>query len=167
MNFILDGMLGKLARWLRMMGHDVKYSNDIGDPDLLSIAKEEKRVLLTRDFALYQRAIANGLDTFYVEGTTEVERLSELAHRFNLQLNIDLENSHCPKCNTKLQSVPKKDIENKVEKNTLVHYDVFWRCLKCEAVYWQGGHWTKIRETLEKAKEKLKENERKVILRAT
>ena len=167
MNFILDGMLGKLARWLRMMGHDVKYSNDICDPDLLSIAKEEKRVLLTRDFALYHRAIANGLETFYVEGTTEADRLSELAHRFNLPLNINLENSHCPKCNTKLQSIPKKDIEKKVEKNTLAHYDVFWRCLKCEAIYWQGGHWTKIRETLEKAKEKLKENERKVILRAT
>lgn len=166
MNFILDVMLGKLARWLRMMGHNVKYSNDLDDPELLSIAKEEKRTFLTRDFALYQRAIGNNLETYYVEGTTEAERLSELAQRFNIPLSIDLEKSRCPKCNTKLQLVPKKEIENKVEKNTLLHYDVFWKCVKCKTVYWQGGHWTKILDTLEKAKEKLKENERKVILRA-
>jgi uncharacterized protein with PIN domain len=53
-NFILDGMLGKLARWLRMMGHDVKYSNKMDDAELLVIAKKDSRVLLTKDFALYR-----------------------------------------------------------------------------------------------------------------
>lgn len=57
MKFILDGMLGKLSRWLRMMGHDTKYSTTLDDLQLLKIAKNEKRVLLTRDFALYQQAI--------------------------------------------------------------------------------------------------------------
>ncbi len=150
-------MLGKLARWLRMMGHDVRYSINLEDSKLLSIAKEEQRVLLTRDFALYQRAIANNLETYYLEGSTEAERLSELAARFNIQLNIDLEKSRCPKCNTKLLSAAKEEIEKKVEPKTLLYYDFFWKCVKCQAVYWQGGHWIKIRATLEKAKEKLEE----------
>jgi uncharacterized protein with PIN domain len=71
-------------------------------------------------------------------------------------LVIDLEKSRCPKCNAKLESVPKEEIADKVEKNTLIHYDVFWKCPNCGAVYWQGAHWTEIRATLEKAEENLK-----------
>lgn len=158
MNFILDGMLGKLARWLRMMGHDVQYSNNADDAELLATAKKDSRVLLTRDFALYQQAIAKNIETFYVEGITEPERLAELAQRFRITLEIDLEKSRCPKCNTKIESVLKDEIVDKVEKNTFIHYDVFWKCPNCDAVYWQGAHWKQIHNTLEKAKEKLKEN---------
>ena len=55
MKFVVDGMLGKLARWLRMMGHDVEYSNSMDDSELLTIARKEQRILLTRDFELYQQ----------------------------------------------------------------------------------------------------------------
>jgi len=152
-NFIVDAMLGKLTRWLRMMGHDAKYSTQIGDAELLATAKNEDRVLLTRDLSLYQQAIARGLSAFYVEGTTEAERLAELARRFGIALIIDLEKSRCPHCNTKLQSVPKEEIEQKVEENTLKYYTAFWSCTNCGSIYWQGAHWKKIRATLEEAKE--------------
>jgi uncharacterized protein len=148
-------MLGKLARWLRMMGHDTKYSTALKDAELLAIAKQEKRVLLTRDLALYQQAAAKGIEAYYVEGNTEPERLAELSARFGIVLDIDLAQSRCPKCNTKLAAVPKEEIANKVEKNTLLYYNEFWNCPNCGAVYWQGAHWTKIRSTLQEAKEKL------------
>jgi uncharacterized protein len=157
LNFILDGMLGKLARWLRMMGHDTKYSNKADDSELLAIAKAEKRVLLTRDFALYQQAISKNVESYYVEGNIEPERMANLAARFGIPLEIDLKQSRCPKCNTKLASVPKEEIGKDVKENTFSHYDTFWKCPKCGAVYWQGAHWTKIRATLEEAKQKLKE----------
>jgi uncharacterized protein with PIN domain len=156
-NFIVDGMLGKLARWLRMMGFDAKYSNVADDAELLTTAKNENRVLLTRDFALYEQAVAKNVEAYYVEGTTEPERLANLAARFGIPLEIDLERSRCPKCNTKLAPVPKEEIAGGVKKNTLEHYDTFWKCPGCNAVYWQGAHWTKIRATLEEAKQKLKE----------
>lgn len=54
LKFIADGMLGKLTRWLRMLGQDVEYSNNMEDSQLLTIAKEDDRTLLTRDFELYQ-----------------------------------------------------------------------------------------------------------------
>ncbi len=156
MKFILDGMLGKLARWLRMMGHDAKYSTDLSDFELLDIAKKENRVLLTRDLALYQHAIAKNTEAYYVEGLTESDRLAELSARFGISLTIDLTQSRCPKCNNQLTSAIKEEIAEKVEKNTLLYYNEFWKCSNCGAVYWQGAHWTKINATLEEAKIKQK-----------
>jgi uncharacterized protein with PIN domain len=137
------------------MGHDAQYST-ADDTELLEIAKQEKRVLLTRDLALYQQASARGTEAYYVEGNTESERLAELAKRFGIPLEIDLKRSLCPKCNTNLINAPKEEIADQLEKNTLLHYDEFWRCPNCGAVYWQGSHWTKIRATLGEAEEKLK-----------
>jgi uncharacterized protein len=155
-NFILDGMLGSLARWLRMMGHDVIYSNMMDDLELLAIAKKENRFLFTRDLALYQQATAKGIEAYYVEGVTEPERLAEIARRFQIPLAVDMEKSRCPKCNGKLNPVSKEEVVDKVEKNTLIYYDAFWLCPTCGTVYWQGAHWTKIRAVLAEANEKLK-----------
>ena len=152
MKFIADGMLGKLTRWLRMLGQDVKYSNQFEDEELIATAKKERRVLLTRDLELYQRAIAKGIDAFYVEGRTEAEKLAELAKRFDIPLTIDLKRSRCPICNTKIRPTPKEKLAGKVEKNTFIYYDEFWKCPKCGHIYWQGAHWEGIHATLEKAK---------------
>lgn len=159
MNFILDGMLGSLARWLRMIGQDVKYATTFSDSELLKIAKEEKRVLLTRDLALCQQAIARNIEVYYVEGITETQRLSELAQRFNTPLTIDIKKSRCPKCNTKLQTASKEKVSKKIKVNTLEHYNCFWECLNCGAVYWQGAHWPKIQATLEQAKKRYRKKE--------
>ena len=156
MKFIADGMLGKLTRWLRMLGYDVTYSNTLNDVELIVMAKKERRILLTKDLELYQRATAKGIDAFYVEGRTEAERLAELAKRFDISLVIDLKNSRCPRCNTKLRSTPKEKLAGKVEKNTFAYYDDFWKCPKCGHIYWQGAHWGRIRATLEEAEENLK-----------
>ena len=136
-----------------MMGHDVAYSNSMDDSELLTIAKREQRILLTRDFQLYQQAIAKEIDAFYVQGQTGEERLAELAARFGVRLEIDMATSRCPKCNTQVKPVSKEEVADRVEKSTFEHYTEFWECPKCGQVYWQGAHWTKIRETLKKAEQ--------------
>jgi uncharacterized protein with PIN domain len=150
--FVADGMLGSLARWLRMMGHDVVYRFGLDDDKLLALAREEGRVLLTRDLELYKRSVGKEIDVFYVEGRNEAERLAALAQRFGVTLEIDLRTSRCPRCNTVIQSVLKANVADKVEKNTFEHYDEFWECPHCKKIYWQGAHWPKIRDTLEDAK---------------
>jgi len=150
--FIADGMLGKLTRWLRMLGQDVQYSNKLDDAELIVMAKKEHRILLTRDVKLYQRAVARGIDAFYIEGQTEAAKLAELAKRFDVPLEIDLKRSRCPRCNTKIRPTPKEKLAGKVEKNTFIYYDEFWKCPRCGHIYWQGAHWGRIRTTLEKAK---------------
>ena len=157
MKFLADGMLGKLTRWLRMLGHDVDYSNKLDDAELTATAKNEQRILLTRDLKLYQRATGKGIEAFYVAGETEVARLVELAKRFGIVLAIDLENSRCPKCNAKLNVAAKETLAGKVEKNTFANYSDFWECPRCGQIYWQGAHWDRIRATLKTAEEKVKE----------
>ena len=155
MKFLADGMLGKLARWLRMLGQDVMYSTELTDSELLELTKKEKRVLLTKDLELYKRAIARNIDAFYIEEKRDSDQIAELAQRYNLVLAIDMEKSHCPVCNTKLKVTPKEQLLGELEKNTLTYYEKFWKCPNCGQVYWQGGHWKQINNTINEAQAKL------------
>jgi len=150
--FIADGMLGKLTRWLRMLGQDVKYSTQFDDAELIAVAEQEHRILLTRDSELYHRATVKGVNTLYVEGRTEAEKLAKLADRLNFPLVIDLNHSRCPRCNAEIRLTPKETIADEVEKNTFTYYNEFWKCIKCGHIYWQGAHWDGICATLEEAK---------------
>jgi hypothetical protein len=138
-----------------MLGQNVKYSNSLDDAQLLAIAKKERRVLLTRDFGLYQHATARGVEAFYLEGKTEEEKLAELAKRFDIKLEIDMAESRCPKCNAIVKPIPREKVVDKVEKSTFEHYSEFWKCPRCGQIYWQGAHWIKIRKTLDAAEQTL------------
>jgi uncharacterized protein with PIN domain len=143
-----------------MLGHNVKYSSKLDDNQLITIAKKERRVLLTRDLELYQQATSKGVEAFYLEGKTETERLAQIAKRFKIELNIDMATSRCPKCNTKVKPIPKEKVADKVEKDTFAYYNEFWECPECGQIYWQGAHWTRIRETLEKARKNMSKMQR-------
>jgi uncharacterized protein with PIN domain len=148
-------MLGKLTRWLRMLGQDVVYTGSMDDKELIKKAKKEHRILLTRDLELYQQAIGKGAEAFLVEGTTEAEKLAKLANRFGFKLEIDVKVSRCPKCNTRIKPVKKTDVINKIPGSTSAYYNEFWECPGCQQVYWRGAHWKKIEKTLTEAKKML------------
>jgi hypothetical protein len=156
LKFITDGMLGKLTRWLRMLGCDVEYANDIEDKRLMTLAMKEKRTLLTRDLELFQQAKARGIDTLLVEGRTEVERLACMARKYDFPLEIDVTVSRCPKCNARIRPIARDEVADKVEQATFKFYSEFWACPECGQIYWQGAHWTRIRETLEQAKKAIR-----------
>ncbi len=61
MKFIADVMVGKLARWLRVLGLDVSYSNNYEDDEIIDIAESEDRVILTRDTGLAETAHQSAL----------------------------------------------------------------------------------------------------------
>lgn len=155
LKFITDGMLGKLTRWLRMLGHDVTYLRSAEDERLITISKSEKRVLLTRDYGLYQRAVSHGLETVLVEAIDEAGKLADLAKQFGFILDIDLSVSRCPKCNARIKSVSKEIVIDQIPKATSMYYEDFWRCPACSQIYWQGAHWDRIERTLEEAKSML------------
>ncbi len=150
-------MLGKLTRWLRMLGHDVNYFRSADDEKLVELAKQEKRVLLTRDHELVQRAVDLGVETVLVEASKEVDKLAFLAGRFGFKLEIDLSVSRCPKCNALIGVVTKEEVADEIPEATSKHYEEFWKCQGCGKVYWQGAHWKRIGETLEEARNKLRE----------
>ena len=155
LKFVTDGMLGKLTRWLRMLGQDVVYTGSMDDKELIQKAKKEQRILLTRDLELYQQAIGKGVEAFLVEGKTEAEELAKLAKRFGFKLEIDVKVSRCPKCNTRIKPVLKTDVITKIPKTTSSYYNEFWECPKCQQVYWRGAHWKRIEKTLIEAKKTL------------
>jgi uncharacterized protein with PIN domain len=157
LRFITDGMLGKLTRWLRMLGHDVDYFRSADDQKLVEMAKSEKRILLTRDRKLHQQALNQGVEAVLVEATDEADKLADLAKRFGFKLEIDLNVSRCPKCNSMIRAVPKEEVLGQIPEATSVCYDDFWKCLGCGKVYWRGAHWTRIEKTLEEAESKLEQ----------
>jgi uncharacterized protein with PIN domain len=154
MRFLLDGMLGRHTRWLRMIGCDAWYDKDGSDAVLLQRAKQDSLILLTCDVQLYRAAIARNIECFLVEGNDEPERLASLAARFNLKLNIDPERSRCPVCGSYIKPVGKEEIASRVPPATFKIYQSFWICTNasCAKVYWQGSHWKRIEETLENAR---------------
>ncbi|HQN76169.1 MAG TPA: Mut7-C RNAse domain-containing protein [Methanomassiliicoccales archaeon] len=141
-SFLLDGMLGSLARWLRIMGYDSEYLRDEADGELLAILGD--RYLLTRDKQLAQRAGARG---FYMESDDLDVQLSAVVERFGLRL--DLERTRCTACNGQLERVPKERVEHKVPEGTWSGHQDFWMCQGCGKVYWQGAHWKNIRGRLD------------------
>ena len=161
MRFLADSMLGKLARWLRMLGHDVIYEVKLDDQDLLKMAKLETRVLLTKDFELYKRAVTIGIDSYFVKAKLASSQLAELAERFHFVLTIDMDKSHCPICNSMIFQIPKDQILGELEKNTITFYEKFWRCPNCCQIYWQGSHWKQITNTLNEANKSIEKLEKK------
>ncbi len=155
LKFITDGMLGKLTRWLRILGHDVEYLKSDDDKKLIEKAKSEERILLTRDLKLYQQAIMHGIGAVLVNASTQSEKIADLARRFGFNIEIDVRVSRCPKCNTRIKHISKEMIIDEVPETTSTYYSEFWKCPCCRQVYWQGAHWKRIKETLKEAKKAL------------
>lgn len=157
LKFITDGMLGKLSRWLRLLGYDVQYYKSALDNNLIEWAASRDRILLTKDQKLVQQAMKNGVKVFFVEGTELVSMLTNLVLNFGLNLEIDLSVSRCSKCNGLLTIVSKDSILENIPDLTSVYYNEFWKCMECDQIYWLGSHWKKITETIEGIK-KIVEN---------
>ncbi|HID60536.1 MAG TPA: hypothetical protein EYP46_01590 [Hadesarchaea archaeon] len=152
MKFVADGMLGKLARWLRLAGHDVIYIDNLRasavdqDEILLNLAKLEKRELLTCDLLLYRRARKSGIRTTFIRTSDVVSQLAEISKKSGHKIEINPENSRCPTCNGLLKPVGKEKIVEFVPRTVLKTRREFWRCSKCGKIYWYGKHWKTIIE---------------------
>ncbi len=147
--FLVDGMLGSLARWLRITGYDTVYRNDAEDDALIDEAQASGRVLLTRDRVLAARARKQQVHVVLVELDGDKEQLAEIAVSQGLQLRTTI--SRCPNCNGQLSRVSKEEVEDQVPAASYEAFDEFWGCGSCGAVFWRGSHWPKIRSTVEEA----------------
>jgi uncharacterized protein with PIN domain len=144
--FLLDAMLGSLARWLRIGGVDSEYRRDIDDEELIKEAQNTGRILLTRDAVLVQRAKKNCVDAFLIPFIKDREILRLLIKVYSLKL--DVEKSRCPKCNGTLSSIQREDVKPRVPEGTWNNAFEFWECLLCGSVYWRGSHWENISSTI-------------------
>jgi len=155
MKFIVDSMLGDVARWLRMLGYDTLYSRNYEDWEILRIAAKDDRVIITRDLGLFRRARKRGLKAVYIEPSDMSDMLANIARRTGIELNFKPNRTRCPYCNTELEIITKAEALSFVPPSVGAKYDVFWRCPKCGKVFWQGNHWKTINSILESAKMKI------------
>ena len=135
---IADGMLGRLAKALRMLGFDVAYDPFIADDELVRRAKEEGRVILTRDTGVLRR---RGLPRLvFVTSDHAGEQLAQVAQELGLTFDLRAALTRCTVCNGLIDSVPKDSIENEVPPYVLRTQERFARCRGCGRIYWRGTH---------------------------
>jgi uncharacterized protein with PIN domain len=139
--FIVDAMLGKLAKKLRLLGYDSLYSSSIEDDNLLHIAKNENRVIITKDLQLIHKAKKHQIASIQITKNEEIEQFLQINEKINLgKCTISGSNSRCLVCNGELKYTEKKDISEKVPTGVFENMNDFWTCNKCGKVYWEGTH---------------------------
>jgi uncharacterized protein with PIN domain len=145
--FVVDGMLGSLARWLRILGYDTDYANQREDAELVRIARAENRVLLTRDRELAGR---RGVRTLLVESQTLDEQLAQVTTAF--PIGAGMQTGRCPVCNTALIQATHDDLVGQVPTYVLTRHRHFRQCQGCGRVYWRGSHWRNMQARLRRAR---------------
>ncbi len=141
--FVVDGMLGSLARWLRILGYDADYANQRDDAELVRIARAENRVLLTRDRELAGR---RGMRALLVESQSLDEQLDQVTAAFPVAAGS--RSSRCPVCNTALVQSTPEEVADRVPAYVLTHHHDFQRCPGCGRIYWRGSHWRNMQARL-------------------
>jgi len=145
--FAADAMLGKLARWLRLLGFDCTWSADTSDAELVRSAAEARRVILTRDRALSEEWRVSEICVLRSELT--FDQLREVLHRFDLGGAVRLF-SRCSACNRELAPVAAAEVADRVPERVLARCDGFRQCAECGRVYWEGSHTRRIARVVER-----------------
>lgn len=148
--FVLDGHLGKVARYLRLVGFDSAYSNTWSDHELVSISTGQHRILLTRDVGLLKHgAVTHG---YFVRATEPLRQLTEIVDRFHLA-DCLAPFTRCMQCNGLLQPVEKAEIAHRLPPRTRDQFDEYRTCASCRRIYWPGSHHRRLTEIVDRARQ--------------
>jgi len=153
--FTVDAMLGKLALWLRLTGHDTRFDTEMHDDELLDVSIAENRVLITSDAELHERAQNRNLESLLLRGSVD-EGVAQVFIEYKIPPEIDPAKSRCSKCNgslTSITEVDKERVKDLVFEQTFDTYEEFWLCEDCNSVFFQGGHWKNIELYMERISE--------------
>jgi len=142
--FLADAMLGRLARWLRILGYDVEYSPG-EDDDLLHQARREGRILLTRDTRLVRR---QRLPVhLFIQSDHVMEQLRQVVASLRLDPAAP-PSRRCIRCNAILESRSKDEVLGRVPEFVWSRHEAFWGCPRCRRIYWAGTHRQRMEEAI-------------------
>ena len=141
---LADAMLGRLAKWLRLLGYDTRYDNAADDMTLLRIAQAEDRILLTRDGALSRK---RGVRTIFIESQDVQEQIEQV--RSIVGPPPDGALTRCPVCNVRLAAIDKANVAARVPPYVFQTQDAFHRCPQCDRIYWAATHVEQMRKLVD------------------
>ena len=136
--FVTDAALGKLAKWLRLLGYDTIVFPKQTGREMLRLADVEKRIVLTRRKDMLERQFSGRL--YLVEGIEIAHQLKEVIRKYTLKINNQAMFSRCIKCNEKLISITREEVCNLVPPFVFENSSAYNKCLNCCKIYWSGTH---------------------------
>jgi len=143
--FIADVMLGKLAKWMRILGWDVSYDNTISDSQLLRDAEREGRIVLTRDRRMIEEW---KVDRYLLMRSDDpTDQLREVVRRFGRPMEGRLL-ERCLVCNVVLDSTDQEMVKGSVPEYISKVHTRFSSCSHCGRIYWRGSHYNRMKEKL-------------------
>jgi uncharacterized protein with PIN domain len=151
--FIVDNNVGRLATWLRAMGYDTLFINPIEDGDLVRIAKDEGRIILTKDQCIFERTVvaSGAVKAVFVEGWDWKHQLKHVASTLNLHDASAF--TRCLECNSPVEPIKRAELppESFVPADILASSQPLLHCPKCNKIYWPGGHYQRMKAQIREA----------------
>jgi len=138
MKFIVDRMLGRLAKQLRMLGYDTLYYRGEDVYPLIRLARQEGRVILTRNTKLIPRRPEDVI--LRITEDDLLLQLKELIQKGNIEMDEAKVFSRCLLCNALLDPISRKEVEGKVPDFIYYQQKEFFQCPQCQRIYWPGSH---------------------------
>ena len=141
--FVLDVHLGKLARYLRLLGFDTLYERDYADADIAAISASESRIVLTRDKGLLKRKeVTRG---YWLRNTQPRAQLAEVVRALDLRRRVELF-TRCMVCNRIVETVDESEVRDALPAGLRGQFGRIARCPGCERLYWPGSHYDRLAE---------------------
>jgi hypothetical protein len=145
MKFLLTKELGRLAKWLRILGFDTEYFIKDNAGSLIIQALRDERTILTRNQHLPQ---SKGIRIILIESETIKEQVKEILEKLKIKPDEESMFKRCILCNEELMDIAKEKVKDKVPEYVFKTQKDFITCPKCKRIYWQGTHWGNVKQTL-------------------
>lgn len=149
--FIVDHNVGKLTRWLRMMGYDTLFFNGDDDSRMIATALAEGRVILTRDTRIMERRLVTTgrLKAILIGYETPELQIKQVIETLNLDIHFR-PFSICLECNQPLAERNREQVRERVPPYVYQTQEQYMECPACHRIYWRGTHWQAMTRKLER-----------------
>ena len=149
MKFLLTRELGRLSKWLRILGFDAEYYNQDNVSTLIIQALRDNRIIITRNSRLPK---PTGIRIVLISSEKINQQVPEVVGLLKLKLDSSRMFTRCIICNRELAPIDKHQVKDKVPEYVFNTQEEFVTCPRCQRIYWQGTHWGNVARTLEEIK---------------
>ncbi len=149
--FIVDNNVGKLAKWLRMMGYDAVFFGGSDDAYLVAEALAEGRIILTRDTHIMERGVITSgrLKALLINSDKPESQIRQVINTLNLDCR-SRPFTLCLECNQPLVERAKDEVKDRVPPYVFQTQNQYMECPACRRIYWRGTHWQAMNKKIER-----------------